>query len=243
MRSYIIIDVICGCFRKYDFREWKMRRQSCKWRFSSRVSQRPCDTSWSLFFHYRTKLMFSRVCIYCLSHFQFVCLFCTILGCDPLPAKQPVNSTFCILKHWERSASCVCLSHQKPSSCISGTDKLWQELKFGWTTIKVFHLVWEKKCARMLTSWIFCVFIWLYWLDLKIRQLGWLDFLESLGAPVFSTYLLGFLPGAEDSSHKPKTSCWFLKAAKLVFLFSKANTRYVWTGDMYVQDAPVYHVV
>lgn len=97
------------------------------------------------FFHYWTKLVFSRVCIYCLSRFRFVCLFCTILGCDPLPAKQPVNSAFCILKHWERSASCVCLSHQKPFSCISGTDKLWQELKFGWRTIKVFHLVCKKK--------------------------------------------------------------------------------------------------
>lgn len=71
----------------------------------------------------------------------------------------------------------------------------------------------------MLTSWIFCVFIWFYWLDLKIRQLGWLDFLESVGAPIFSTYLLGFLPGAEDSSHKPNTSCWFLKAVKLVFFY------------------------
>lgn len=63
---------------------------------------------------------------------------------------------------------------------------------------------------------ILCVYL-VFLTRFKNKAAGVVGFCGVVGAPVFSTYLLGFLPGAEDSSHKPKTSCWFLKAAKLVF--------------------------
>lgn len=65
---------------------------------------------------------------------------------------------------------------------------------------------------------ICCVYL-VFLTRFKNKAAGVVGLSGVVGAPVFSTYLLGFLPGAEDSSHKPKTSCWFHKAAKLVFFY------------------------
>lgn len=158
-------------------------RQCCKWMFSSSDSQRLCDTPWSLLLFFFSLLNKTHVfpCLYLLPQ-PFPIRLPVLLYSQLWPFACQATGEFCFMCTKTLRTLCllptVCLSHQKPSSCISGTGKLWQELKFGWRTLKVFHLVWKKICAWMLTFWIFAVFIWFFWLDLKIRQLGWLDFLE-----------------------------------------------------------------
>lgn len=225
MKSYIVIDVIWDASEKMISGNERWGGKVASGDFPLVFLSARVTLPDLYFFHYWTKLMFSRVCIYCLSRFRFICLFRTILGCDPLPAKQPVNSAFCILKHWERSASCVCLSHQKPFSCISGTDKLWQELKFGWRTVKVFHLGLEKKmCTNVNFMDILCVYLVLL-TRFKNKAAGVVGF-SGVGRRAHFLHISawvpsrcwGFLPQTKDLMLVPQSceTCFFFFFLKLI---------------------------
>lgn len=110
-----------------------------------------------------TQLVFFGVCIYCLSFFRLVCLYCTILGFDPRLPNNLWVFAFCLIKHCTETPlpAVSAFWTKKPFPCISGTDRPWQELEFRWRTVEVLYLVWKKRCVNVNFSdilWVCFVF-------------------------------------------------------------------------------------
>lgn len=138
-----------------------------------------------------TQLVFFGVCVYCLSFFRFVCLYCTILGFDPRLPNNLWVFAFCLIKHCTETVlpAVSAFWTKKPFPCISGTDRPWQELEFRWRTVEVLYLVWKKRCVNVNFSdilWVCFVFpirlkdkaAWVAWQcggERSIKVLGWIS--------------------------------------------------------------------